>query len=220
MTMKKLILLQLAVIACAATACTSEEDSAAPAADWVLTNGKIYTVDEQQPWAEAVVVRDSEFVYVGDNAGAEAFAVDGVRATDLGGRMLIPGIVDGHTHPGLIGIEQYDATIEATDHEAFVAEAQAYADANPGDGWVRACCWPVMAYVDGDKGPNREVLDAIFPDRPVWVTSSSWHSYWLNSKALEELGIDQDSEDPQFPVAMYKRCLLYTSDAADDSALV
>jgi predicted amidohydrolase YtcJ len=59
--------------------------------------------------------------------------------------------------------------------------------------------------VDGDSGPDRSYLDAVFPDRPVWITSSSWHSYWLNSKALAELGIDEDSPDPRFPIAMYKR---------------
>lgn len=195
----------LAITFCTVAACTSEPDAEAPAADWVLTNGRIYTVDDEQPWAEAVAIKDGEFVYVGDNAGAEALIAEGVSTTDLGGRMLIPGIVDGHTHPGLIGIEQYDATFEAPDQEGFVAEIEAWAEANPGDDWVRACCWPVIAYVDGDKGPDREVLDAVFPDRPVWVTSSSWHSYWLNTKALQELGIDQDSEDPRFPIAMYKR---------------
>ena len=175
------------------------------AADWVLTNGRIYTVDDDQPWAEAVVVRDGEFIYVGDDAGAADWMVDGVRTTDLGGRMVIPGIVDGHTHPGLYGIEQYNAEFAATDHDGFIAELEDWAEANPGTDWVRACCWPVMTYVNGDQGPDRAYLDAVFPDRPVWITSSSWHSYWLNSKALQELGIDEDSPDPRFPIAMYKR---------------
>ncbi len=197
----------LAAIFCAlaSAACSPEQETEAPAANWVLTNGRIYTVDEDKPWAEAAVIRDGEFVYVGDNAGAEGFAADGIETTDLGGRMVIPGIVDGHTHPGLYGIEQFNAAFEATDRDAFIAELGAYAEANPGDGWVRGCCWPNIAFVDGDKGPDREVLDAIFPDRPVWITSSSWHSYWLNGKALQALGIDQDSEDPRFPIAIYKR---------------
>ncbi|MDH3439359.1 MAG: amidohydrolase [Gammaproteobacteria bacterium] len=185
--------------------CAPEQDTNAPAADWVFTNGRIYTVDEDQPWVDAVVVKDGNFVYVGDDAGAEAYAADDVEVTDLGGRMVIPGIVDGHTHPGLYGIEQFDAGFEATDREAFIAEVRAWAEENPGDGWVRGCCWPVIAYVDGSTGPDRSELDAIFPDRPVWITSSSWHSYWLNTRALEVLGIDEDSEDPRFPIAIYKR---------------
>ena len=191
--------------ACILTSCTPAPDEQQTAADWVLTNGRIYTVDDDRPWAEAVAIRDGKFVYVGDNAGAATWIGDGVRTTDLAGRMMIPGIVDGHTHPGLYGIEQYDAEFGATDHDGFIAELEAYAEQNPGDDWIRGCCWPVMAYVDGDRGPDRAYLDAIFPDRPVWITSSSWHSYWLNSTALAALGIDEDSPDPRFPIAMYKR---------------
>lgn len=183
--------------------CMTEQESNSPGADWVLTNGQIYTVNGDQPWAEAAVIKDGEFIYVGNNAGAHAFTTDSV--TDLGGRMVIPGIVDGHTHPGLYGIEQYNASFEGTDREVFLAELAAYAEENPGDDWIRGCCWPVIAYVDGPDGPDRVELDAIFPDRPVWITSSSWHSYWLNSRALEALGIDEDSDDPRFPIAIYKR---------------
>jgi predicted amidohydrolase YtcJ len=200
--MRKSSLLLLVV---AAAACTPDRGADSPAADWVLTNGKIYTVNEDNPWAEAVAIRGVEFVYVGDNAGAAVYVADGVETTNLSGRMVIPGIVDGHTHPGLIGIEQYEPVIEAEDGDTFLAGVTTWADANPGDGWVRACCWPVIAFVDGDKGPDRADLDAIFPDRPVWITSSSWHSYWLNSKALQALGIDEDSQDPRFPIAIYKR---------------
>jgi len=180
-----------------------EEDTSMQMADWVLTNGQIYTVDENQPWAEAVVIRDGDFVYVGSNAGATAYAAD--NTTDLGGRMVIPGIVDGHTHPGLYGIEQYNAGFVETDREAFLEELRIWAADNPGEDWVRGCCWPVITYVDGPVGPDRRELDEIFPDRPVWLTSSSWHSYWLNSRALEALGVDEDSEDPRFPIAIYKR---------------
>jgi predicted amidohydrolase YtcJ len=200
-----LMLLTVLLLSMMSIGCSSKVNDAARQADWILTNGQIYTVNSDGPWAEAIVIRDDKFVFVGDDAGARDFFADDTKITDLGGRMVIPGIVDGHTHPGLIGIEQYNATFEATEHDVFIAELETFADANPGDGWIRGCCWPVIAYVDGDKGPDREYLDAIFPDRPVWITSSSWHSYWLNTKAMEALGIDQDSEDPRFPIAMYKR---------------
>ncbi len=193
---KNVILFFLPLFGCA-------EDTSMQMADWVLTNGQIYTVDVNQPWAEAVVIRDGDFVYVGSNAVATAYAAD--NTTDLGGRMVIPGIVDGHTHPGLYGIEQYNAGFVETDREAFLEELRIWAADNPGEDWVRGCCWPVITYVDGPVGPDRRELDEIFPDRPVWLTSSSWHSYWLNSRALEALGVDEDSEDPRFPIAIYKR---------------
>jgi len=198
--MKKLVF--VTALAIISSACSTNNDNGA---DWVLTGGRIYTVDDSQPWVEAVAIRDRRIVYAGDDAGAGAFISSSTKTNDLDGRMVIPGIIDGHTHPGLIGIEQYNPEIDAPDRETFIAQLEAYAANNPGDGWIRACCWPVIAYVDGDKGPDRADLDAIFPDRPVWVTSSSWHSYWLNSRALEELGVDDDTPDPRFPVAMYKR---------------
>ena len=186
-------------------ACSQQPDAESPANDWVLTNGKIYTVDPDQPWAEAIVIRDGEFVYVGDNEGAQAFVVDGVEITDLNARMLIPGLVDAHTHPGQIDLIQFDASFEATDRDAFIAELAAYAAANPGEDWMRGCCWPVIEFVEGDLGPDRVELDRIFPNRPVWINSNAGHSFWLNSHALQTLGLDEDSPDPRFPIAMYKR---------------
>lgn len=186
-----------------AAACSSEQ--AADSTDWVLTNGRIFTVDDDQPWAEAAVIRDGVFAYVGSNAGAESYMAAGARTADLGGRLVIPGIVDAHTHPGQIDLTRYEARFEADTRDAFMAELEAYARENPGDGWVRGCCWPVQEFVDGSYGPDREELDPIFPDRPVWLISTGGHSFWLNSRALDELGLDEDSQDPKFPVAMYKR---------------
>ncbi len=186
-------------------ACSQEPPASSSPTDWVLTNGRIYTVNEEQPWAEAVVIRDGEFVYVGDNAGAQEFATEGARISDLGGRMVMPGIVDAHTHPGQIDLIRYDATFTATKRDAFLAELEQYAAANPDDDWLRACCWPTQEFVSGNKGPDRTDLDPIFPDRPVWISSSAGHSFWLNSAALDRLGLDEDSQDPRFPIAIYKR---------------
>jgi predicted amidohydrolase YtcJ len=181
------------------------QEPAIESADWVLTNGRIYTVDEDQPWAEAVVIRDGVFTYVGDNAGAQVFVGDSAKTTDLRGRMVIPGIVDAHTHPGQIDLTRYEASFDADTREEFMVELEAYAREDAGEGWLRGCCWPVQEFVDGDKGPDRKELDPIFPDRPVWLQSSGGHSFWLNSQALAALGIDDDSQDPKFPIAMYKR---------------
>ena len=157
--MHKLLLTSFAATACLLVACSREQPAEAPAADWVLTNGQIYTVDDTRPWAEAMVVKDGKFIYVGDSAGAESFISETVKTTDLGGGMVIPGIVDAHTHPGFIELEQYDLTLDNTDREDFLAELKAFADDNPGDDWLRVWCWPNRAFVDGAKGPDRTDLD-------------------------------------------------------------
>jgi predicted amidohydrolase YtcJ len=174
-------------------------------ADWVLTGGRIYTVDDQNPWAEAVAIRGDSFVFVGDAIGARAFVGDATRTIDLSGRLVLPGLIDAHTHPGYVELEQYGATLPETSPEALLQAVADYAASHPGDDWIRLCCWPSQFYVRGKQGPHRRDLDAIVPDRPVWITSVPWHSYWLNSKALERLGIDESTPDPRPGVAVYAR---------------
>jgi predicted amidohydrolase YtcJ len=174
-------------------------------ADWVLTGGKIFTVDDDQPWAETIAIKDGKFIYVGDAAGAAGFVSEGTRTSDLAGRLVIPGLVDSHTHPGLMNLRPYSAPLPSTSKEDILTAVKEYSDSNPELNWIRMCCWPVRLYGNGRVGPNKADLDAIVPDRPVWLTSSVGHSIWVNSKALEVLGVDRDTPDPLPGVAMFVR---------------
>ena len=88
--------------------CTDEgasNDSAnTPAADYVFTNAKVYTVDEQQLWAEAVAVAGKQIVYVGNAKGTDAHIGETTRVIDLQGKLLLPGMIDTHMHPGVFGL--------------------------------------------------------------------------------------------------------------------
>ena len=185
--------------------CTSGEDGGdRESADLILSGAKIFTSNKQQPWAEAVAVKNGRFIYVGDSAGVSKYRSDGTRYINLDGRLVIPGLVDSHAHPGYIDVEQY-GDISATNEEDLLAAVKEYADEHPDDEWLRLCCWPVGLYVKGNRGPDKRVLDAVVPDRPVWFVSEWWHSGWLNSKALETLGVDQNTPDPKTGVATYIR---------------
>jgi len=154
------------------SSCEFADDQArVTGADRVLTGGRIYTVDDRNPWAEAVAIRDNQFVYVGNDEGVEPYIDDSTVRVDLAGRFVIPGLIDGHTHPGYIDLERYGPEL----------------------------------YVSGREGPHKRDLDAIVPDRPVWITSTAWHSYWLNSKGLEALGVDENTPDPRPGIAVYGR---------------
>ncbi len=184
-------------------------NSGKPHADWLLTGGKFYTVDDEQPWAQAVAIAKDMIIYVGDESGATKFVSKDTRVTDLGGRFVIPGIVDSHTHPGLMGIEQ-EAQLDVNSNALGEAKKEDipkaikdYADSNPELEWIRMCCFSDSSY--GKAGPNKRDLDAVVPDRPVWITGDSAHSAWVNSKALKILGVDRNTPDPAPGVSLYAR---------------
>ena len=174
--------------------CTSGEGGGdQESADLILSGVQIFTSNNQQPWAEAVAVKNGQFIYVGDSAGVVAYQSDSTRSVNLEGRLVIPGLVDSHAHPGYIDVEQY-GEISETNEEDMLAAVRKYADEHPDDEWLRLCCWPIGLYVKGNQGPDKRVLDAVVPDRPLWFVSEAWHSGWLNSKALEAIGLDEDGE--------------------------
>ena len=185
--------------------CTSGGDGGdKESADLILSGARIFTSNKQQPWAEAVAVKNGHFIFVGDSEGAFAYQSDNTRSINLEGRLVIPGLVDSHAHPGYIDVEQY-GDISETNEEDMLAAVKKYADEHPNEEWLRLCCWPVGLYVEGNQGPNKKTLDAVVPDRPVWFVSEWWHSGWLNSKALEMLGVDRNTPDPKPGVATYIR---------------
>src|SRR5581483_3468343 len=97
-------------VAVAAGACTSATGATNPAgaargpADLVFIDGAVYTVDAARSWATAVAVRGERIVYVGDDGGARKLVGAGTRVIDLQGRMLLPGFIDSHVHPGAAGV--------------------------------------------------------------------------------------------------------------------
>ena len=194
-----------AAILLALSGSASADPAPAEVADLVLTGGRFHTQDSRKPWAQAVAIKDKRFVYVGDAAGAGQHAGKTTRRIDLGGKLVLPGLIDGHTHPGMMGIERYGPTLPQTSHKELLAAVKAYADSAPEGEWIRMCCWPESQDVHGMDGPHKRELDAIVPDRPLWITSSSFHSFWLNSKALEVLGIDRNTPDPRPGIATYVR---------------
>jgi len=173
-------------------------------ADLILSGAKIFTSNEQQPWAEAVAIKNGRFIYVGDSTGASKYLSDNTQSVDLKGRLVIPGLVDAHAHPGYVDVEHFGEILETSEKE-MLAAVKKYADEHPNDEWLRLCCWPVGLYVEGNQGPDKRILDAVVPDRPVWFVSEWWHSGWLNSKALEVLGVDKNTPDPKPGVATYVR---------------
>ncbi len=174
------------------------------AADFVFTNARVYTVDESRPWAEAVAVRGNEIIYVGDAQGAEALVAADTSRRDLGGRLVLPGLIDSHVHPVAGGAY---ATALSLDTFATVED------------WVRAIAeyaaehedapilfgYGFLATTFGPVGPTRQLIDAIVPDKPVLIMDEGFHAGWANTAALRALNITQDTPDPVPGFSYYKR---------------
>jgi predicted amidohydrolase YtcJ len=198
------LLVSFFLAACSSDPEQAEGDRPARGADWVLRGGAFFTVDGEQPWADAVAVDGERFVYVGDDAGADSFITDSTRVTDLGGRLVIPGMVDAHTHPGYMGrFGPTRAILTATTPEGVLEEVREYADAHPDLPWIVMYGFPVEAY---DKfGPHREALDRVVPDRPVFLLGSIGHSRWFNTRALELMGVDRNTPDAVPDLSLFVR---------------
>ncbi|MEH6607473.1 MAG: amidohydrolase [Pseudomonadales bacterium] len=183
---------------------TNEEitDSVVENVDLVIENARIFTSNKQQPWAEALAVKNGKFIYVGDASGIVSY--QSATTIDLKGQLLIPGMVDGHSHPGYVNVENF-GEVEGDTAAELLASVKEYADDHPDDEWLRLCCWPTNMFVEGNQGPKKEVLDAVLPDRLVWFESATAHDFWLNSKALEKLGVNKNTPDPRPGLAMYAR---------------
>ncbi len=174
-------------------------------ADSVLVGGKIFTVNDAHPWAQAVAIKNGEFVYVGDDSGAQGFVGPETVRHDLKGKLVIPGMVDAHTHPGAMGRYPAPAPLPVTSKEDILAAVKAYSEANPDLRWIKMCCWPIHLYGNGLQGPHKRDLDAIVPDQPVWLASDIGHSIWVNSVALKMMGVDRHTPDPVPDMAIYGR---------------
>jgi len=192
------------------TACSqpAEDPPAAAAdatrhpADLILTNAAVYTANPDQPWAEAVAIRDGRLVAVG--AAAEVTAGFDGPVEDLDGAMVMPGFHDAHSHPIAGGIQslQCDVSGSASVEETLArieACHEAYPDTPaPEDDWLVGGGWNLGLFPDAN--PHKSLLDDIVGDRPVYLEGEDGHSGWASSAALRRAGVTADTEDPPLGV--------------------
>ena len=170
----------------------------------VFTNGKIYTSNRQAPWASAVVVTGDKIAFVGSDSDASAYAASGARSIDLGGKLVLPGLVDAHTHPGWVGNSHDLLEMEIVrDKEGLMQNIADMIDANPDRDVILGGYWDNGTF--GPTGPHKADLDRIESQRPVILYDYWGHTVWANSKALEVAGIDRNTADFVPGFAFYQR---------------
>jgi predicted amidohydrolase YtcJ len=181
---------------CFATVLATVVCSAASAADLVFVNGAVYTVDAARSWASALVVTGDRITYVGDDAKARSFVGPHTRLIDLNHRMLLPGFQDSHVHPA-------EAPNPATSldlrglvrREQVLEQIRRYAHAHRDKPWVEGDGWDEAAFLPSGQ-PDKEMLDAVVPDRPAYLVANSAHQAWVNSRALAAAHITAATPDP------------------------
>ncbi|OEZ62137.1 amidohydrolase [Duganella sp. HH105] len=176
--------------------------SAAPApADTIYRNGYVYTVDTKDSVQQALAVRAGRIVYVGDNAGAKPLAGKKTKVIDLHGRMLMPGLIDGHMHPQSGGSRLLNCSLdyEALTVAQFQSRIQACIDKDKKSGadrWLVVVNWFQQGMLPDGVETTAATLDALKTERPVIVRSSFGHSALLNTKGVQLAGIKRDTPDP------------------------
>ena len=171
-------------------------------ADKIIKNAKIFTSDKEKPQATALVVKDGKFVYVGDESGLADYDGD---VTDLGGKFIMPGIIDSHMHITIpVGFEYADMgeRLEPNGKQEALDMMAKRIKENPGQKRYRFLMEKKFL-----KGEDivKEDLDAICPDAELQIQEGEGHSIWVNSKILERHGITDDTPDPIPGLAIYVR---------------
>lgn len=165
-------------------------------ADTLFLNGNFYTVNEEQPRAEAVAVKFGRIVFVGSNADAKKYEVKGVKVIDLKGRTVVPGMTDSHYHLSGVGFREMSFNLEGTNSlKDFLAKVKARVDkAKPGE-WIVGRGW-IEKYWTPQVFPTRKDLDAISPNNPVLLERADGHAAVANSMALKLAGVTRDTAPP------------------------
>ena len=185
------------------SACTDKPETASvaeakpEAADLILINGGIYTVDAERSWAEAAAIRDGAFVAVGSNSEIESLIGPKTRTIDLDGKMALPGFHDAHVHPTMGGYALLGCMLESESSVQAIVDKVASC-AQEGHGWLEGHAFDLALF--GQDGPHKSLLDAIATDRPIILWGSDGHSAWANSRALELAEITADTPDPALGV--------------------
>lgn len=165
-------------------------------ADVIVTNARIYTMNPQHKWAEAIAIRGEKIVATGDRKTIDAFRGPSTKVIDATQHLVLPGFTDCHIHfmDGSLGLTQVDLNDSKT-----VAEIQkrvkTYADAHPNEPWIQGMGWTYPTF-GASALPNKKILDDVVPDRPAYLVAFDGHSSWANSKALAMAGIDRNTADP------------------------
>jgi predicted amidohydrolase YtcJ len=164
-------------------------------ADLVITGAPVYTTRTDRLPADTVAVRNGRIAAVGSFSEVGGLIGPATRVIRPSGGMVLPGFQDSHVHPDGGGLDMRRCALyDLRGREAYEEAVRSYVTAHPEVPWILGGGWTLDDFPRGC--PHRSVLDAIVPDRPVFLENRDGHGAWVNSRALELAGITRDTPDP------------------------
>jgi predicted amidohydrolase YtcJ len=169
------------------------------AADLVVLNGRVYTVDSARSWASAFAVRGGRIIAVGDEAAVKPLIGEGTRVLDLEGRMAMPGIVDVHTHMMMGGqaalFELRLSNMERRD--GILKKVREAAEKTAEGKWVIGAQWGSDLIATINTEESLRLLDEASLGRPVLLRDDTYHNRWVNTAAMRLAGVTAANADPE-----------------------
>ena len=179
---------------------TSIANTSPPTASQVLINGNIYTANSSQPYADAIAIKGGKIIAVGSFDQIRNVIGKKTKVIDLKGKQVLPGFIDNHNHIFEAASEaggNCELSQEATPSEQTPYLQYCYNNSKPGQ-WVVGWGHTIQATLTlEEENTPLEIIDHIFPDRPVIIMEQTSHSMWVNSVALELAGITLSTPNPQ-----------------------
>ncbi len=158
--------------------------------------GRIWTGDPARPWAEALAIRGGAIAAVGTEAEVIRLRGPATRVIDRPDAFAIPGLIDAHGHLESLGAAQDEIDLRGVASLDEVARrVKARIEATPGDSWITGRSWDQSLW-PGGAFPTAAVLDAVAPNRPVWLRRVDGHAGWANSEAMRRAKVTKDAQAP------------------------
>ena len=171
-------------------ACRKQQTS--EQADLVIHNAKVYTVDQQRPWADAIAIKGDRIAWVGDESAAKAKIGPSTRVVDAGGKMILPGFIDSHFHVLLGGNPDVLRIQDANSLKEIQRQVRDFAAKRPELKWIEVEGWNYSAFPDGTL-PTARDLEGLTGGRPAFLVAYDYHTIWMNHQAMRDFGITRQT---------------------------
>ncbi|MGH1435986.1 MAG: amidohydrolase [Lewinella sp.] len=181
------------------TACKQEQ----VAADLILTNADIYTVDPDQPTATAMAIKDGRILAIGDEATIEEYRSEATEVMDLDGKFVMPGFIEGHGHFSGLGYGLMNLNfLQAKSWDEIVQMVAEKAAKTPDGEWITGRGWHQEKWTTAPElaqhgYPSHHTLSVLTKDHPVVLRHASGHSLFANEAAMKLAGVTAETPDPR-----------------------